>query len=349
MLKEILKYINENIEIEKKLDSKKVIIDTLNFKNKRAAYVDTTVKNLFKKVPYKEEFYSYEAMLYNQMVPIANNIFSGDDTIYGIRANYGVGTLASFFGAKNVIAHEDSLPWCEHLPRHEIDAILERGVPSFDEGFGKKITETYEFYIDALKDYENIKAGVEFYHPDFQGPFDTTHLLFGNDMYYEFYDEPQTIHDLQNLVSDTYIRHMKKILADLKIDRQSGYCQHWTTIFKGNIVLRNDTSVSVSDDMYREFVMPYDKKVIEAFNGAAMHYCGERETWLKTMLNESAISSINFGEVPNKNYGAGFLSEVKQHADIKSIPVVNYTVSKEQMQAISQTDLAVGTTFVVRN
>ncbi len=347
MLDIILKYIDENIELDKKSEQTKEVISTLSYENNRAVSVDTTTPLKFNAMPYSKEFNDIEVMLYNGLVPIANNIYCGDDMMYSIRSNYGVGTLASFFGAKSSLADEVSLPWCEHLPKEKIPEIIQQGVPSFDNGFGKKLIETYDYYIEKLSKYKNAQAGISLYHPDFQGPFDTAHLLYGSDIYYEFYDEPELVHDLMSLVTDTYIECMKRILPIIGKPLGDGLCYHWQTIYKGNIVLRNDSSVSLSNDMYKEFVMPYDDKIAQEFGGAGMHYCGQHEVWLETMAKEANITALNFGKVPNKTYGIEFLKQVKEYTKERKIPIVNYPVDKEQFNEISQTELMVGTSFII--
>lgn len=76
-----------------------------------------------------------------------------------------------------------------------------------------------------------------------------------------------------------------------------------------------------------------------------MHYCGQNEAWLPIMLKEADIKSLNFGYVPSKTYGEDFLKIVKELSKDKKIPIINYMISKDELQKITDKELIIGTTF----
>jgi hypothetical protein len=344
MLKKILEYIERNINLEQKESSKKEIISALNYKNERKIITYENAPQKFKALNYSETFNNMENMLYNELVPIANNISANDDMIYSIRTNYGVGTLPSLFGAKSSLLNETAMPWCEHFSKEHLLKLLDKGIPNLDCGFGRKILETYEYYNEIIEKYPNAKKGIALFHPDLQGPFDVAHLLFGSDIYMELYDDPNFVHDLLRIITNTYIKYLKKIIS-LIGNEFDGYCYHWNTIYKGDIVLRNDSAISLSPPMYREFSMAYDDIIAKEFKTLGMHYCGQNEAWLPIMLKEADIKSLNFGYVPSKTYGQEFLKTAKELSKERKIPIINYRISKEELQNIQEKDLISGTTF----
>ena len=213
-------------------------------------------------------------MMYNELLASLCTFEIKDYSMAMIRANYGVGTLPSAFGAESVIAG-DNMPWVKHLSKDEIKAIIANGVPDSDAGFGKRIVETYEFYKETLSKYPKCNEVIRLFHPDFQGPLDLAHMLWGSDIYMDMYDEPELVHDLLKLVTETYIDRMKKIKPYLN-DETDGFNFHWSHLYPGSIVLRNDSAVNLSNDMYKEFAMKYDDMIYDAFGKASMHFLEEQ-------------------------------------------------------------------------
>ncbi|MCK9479824.1 MAG: hypothetical protein M0R40_10065 [Firmicutes bacterium] len=343
-LKKILEYIEENVDVQQREKVKKGVIKALNFENEKPIATDAGISKPFKHLPYKETFYDMRAMLYNQLVPIANNIGADDYMVYSIRANYGTGILPSLFGAQNRLVDDYSMPWCEHLSMLQVEECIEQGVPNLNMGLGGKVMETYEYYSEVLNGYPNAKDAIALYHPDLQGPFDVAHLLFGSEIYLKLYDDCELVHRLLSLVTETYIAFMRKYLS-LFGNEFDGYCHHWGTIHKGNIVIRNDSAVNLSLDMYKTFVKPYDNELSREFGGVAMHYCGKDEVWLPDMIQNADISGINFGFVPGNEYGIPFLKYVMSLAKEKKVPVVGYGLTKQELDTIKDTDLIQGVTF----
>lgn len=347
MLRKILEYIEENINLEQKETAKNEVIKALQFKNTRDIVIYESTERKFEPLNYADTFENMENMLYNELVPIANNLTVQDDMIYSIRSNYGVGTLPSLFGAENTLVNETAMPWCGHLSRSELVKVINNGVPPLNNGLGNRVIETYEYYLEVLSHYPRVQQGVALYHPDLQGPFDTAHLLFGSEIYMELYDDPSFIHQLLELITETYIKFMRKYLQ-VTGTVLNGYCYHWNTMYRGNVLLRNDSAVNFSTAMYEEFAMQYDDMIAEEFGGAAMHYCGQNESWLPTMLKEAKIQSLNFGNVPSKSYGKDFLKIVKELADVRKIPIAGYVMTQREFDDIQDNSLKCGTTFTVK-
>lgn len=326
-----LEFLEKNLDLSHLDRVKKKTKDFLSFKSDEtvlAVFTPEVVDGL-EGVPVCETHESMELMLYNELAPCCIGALIKDDKLFSVRANYGVGTLASLFGAKTVFVNQNSMPWCEHFKdKDEIKRAIGGGVPSLEAGFGKKVIETYEFYAQQLSKYPAVQEGVRLYHPDLQGPLDVAHLMRGPDIFIDMYDDPDFIHDLLSVITDTYIRLMHKIKPYLN-DSEDGFCYHWNTLYPGEIVLRDDTAVNISPDMYNEFVKPYDEKIIKEFGKASIHYCGQRQRWLSDMLKTEGLVGINFGRVPNLEYDEDFLKEVLGMAADKKIGIVAYNVDKD--------------------
>lgn len=288
----------------------------------------------FKKKPFSDAFKNMEVMLYNELIDCVRGAELQDDTIMMIRANYGVGSLPSLFGLESRVIANTDLPWCDKAESIEqIKSIIAEGVPNLSTGYGDKLIETYEYYKEQLKPFSKCEELIKLYHPDLQGPFDVAHLIWGSDIFMALYDKPQMVHDLMQVVTDTYIAYMKRVKPYLNDEIKSGkFHYHWGSIFKGRVLLRNDASVNVSSTVYEEFIRPYDEQVLEAFGGGSTHFCGRADHNVFQMASAKNNLAMNFGYMPNIEFGETFLNMVKEKFQNNSIPVVDYNLSKEEYE-----------------
>ncbi len=237
-----------------------------------------------------------DLMLANELNLVSKSLSAYSNTL-AIRANYGTGILSSLFGPEIFIMpyNANTLPTTKAFNDNDrIRDILEKGIPDIYSGFGKKVFETGEMYKEVLLKYPNINKYVHVYHPDLQGPLDICELLWGCDMFYTMYDDPDMVHSLLSLITDTYIKFMDKWseLFPLKDDISA----HWTIMFKGNIMLRNDSAMNLSPELYKEFALPYDSKLLEYYGGGAIHFCGRGDHYIETMSNIPDLYGINMSQ-----------------------------------------------------
>lgn len=284
-------------------------------------------------------------MMFNELLNCYSGIESRDYTIPMLRANYGVGTLASCFGLKSRII-DGNMPWVEHVSTHELRKIVLKGIPDFGAGFDKKIIETYEFYEETLSKYPKCKEVIKLFHPDFQGPLDVAHLMYGSDIYMDMYDDPEFVHELINLVTDTYIDRMKRLKPCLN-DETEEFCFHWMMLFPGKIVLRNDSAVNISTDMYQEFVRPYDNKIMEDIGKSTMHFCGRADHWFFDMARSEKIAACNFGHMSKYIFGQEYLDFISPELKAMKKPVVLYVLTRDDIANFDFTRYATGVTYTI--
>ena len=84
----------------------------------------------------------------------------------------------------------------------------------------------------------------------------------------DFYEDPQYVHDLFSFITDSIIARMKEVIA---FNGNTYPSQGW--------FFADDSIELISTPMYKEFVLPYHKKLLQAFslggpNG--IHLCGSR-------------------------------------------------------------------------
>ncbi len=345
-LQEILAYYEENLDPEHIRATKHRLKKALDYGKADGLSLRVAFPGAcFRARPYPEEFRDKETMMFNQLASFQQVTRVKDDTLPMIRANYGVGILTSAFGLSCTLMNND-LPWVNHVDSEdEIRRIIDRGMPDNHAGLMGKVFETHEYYQEQLAKYPKCQALIPIYHPDFQGPFDVAHLIWGSGIYYAVYDQPELVHALLRLVTDTYIHFMKAVKKTIQDEEAPGYVFHWGTLYKGSVVLRNDSPVNLSRDMYEEFVRPYDEDIYRALGSGSMHYCGRADQWVFSMMECRGLRALNFGQPPNLIFGFDFLQKIYGRAREKKIPICGYIMNKSLIADIPATEYTAGITY----
>ena len=216
----------------------------------------------------------------------------------GVRANYGTGIMTSLFGAEifEMPRETDTLPTTKSFnDTDKIRDIVEKGMPRLDAALGGRVLEFGELCREIFEKYPKIKKYVQVYHPDTQGPLDIAELLWGGEMFYEMYDDPDFVHSVMRLVTDTYKAFMDKWYGIIPM-REEGLTVHWWLLQKGNIMLRCDSAMNLSVDFHSEFAMPYDKELLDYFGGGCMHFCGRGDHYIQNLCALDNLYGINMSQ-----------------------------------------------------
>jgi len=311
-LDELLLFIEENIDLEHQKKVEKLHVEVNKFKP--VPFLPLSIlpeggdffhydeaSNLY---PYQEAFNDPEKMMYNELVKtvftgsIYNSIQIKDYFPLQIRSNHGIGIIASMFGMKTKIFN-DMLPYVIPIQdKEEIKKIVKRGIPDFKAGLGQRVFDTHQFYHEKLKEYPKCAEGIKITHPDMQGPFDIAHQIIGSDIFLMLYDKRDLIHELLELITQSYIQYRKFIedhyhLND-KADEEMIYIHG--DICYGKVVIKDDTpQVSLSPTMYEEFSWQHNETIFNEFKGT-YHCCGSINDHIYKLLDQNQnIKGINYG------------------------------------------------------
>ncbi len=259
--------------------------------------------------PYNDTFVDQAKMLLDQLrAPFFHNQLR-DYHPMNIRSNYGTVILPSVFGLGYQLT-ETSLPWVHHLEnRDQVLALIDRGVPDLKNGLGGRCFETAAFFRESLAPYPHLSKAISIYHPDLQGPFDVSHLIWGPDIFYGLYDCPDVVHNLVALVVETYRRWMQAWKEF--IGEGNDFTTQWNFYMKGGIMLRDDTAVTMSTQHYEEFVMPYDQQLLDEFGGC-IHFCGKAKAFIGPMTASRGLYGINMSQ-PELNDVPAVLALAQKH------------------------------------
>ncbi|HEY3418878.1 MAG TPA: hypothetical protein VGM23_18545 [Armatimonadota bacterium] len=228
-----------------------------------------------------------EQMLYDLVAGLVGLALSGSDGQLAIRVDTGPGTLATLAGCP-LTTSEYSLPWTAHLSREVLEAFDPQTADLSALGLMPRIKELYAAFRARLPET------IHCYCVDTQGPFDLAHLLYGNELFYAVYDDPEFAHQLLEKSTALYIRATAQVKEWIDEPRNGGYHVLYALDNCG-VRACEDTSTLLSPGTIDEYVIPYQRQALEAFGGGYVHYCGDNDALYAAILRNPAVRGLNFG------------------------------------------------------
>jgi len=241
-----------------------------------------------------------EKMLFNELlyafdtsILLHNDI--DDDLPYTVRGNFGTVIMASLFGGE-IRQIGGNPPWVEKLGGFDdFRRVLAVDAADFSKGLCPKVIESYQFFHHAFESFPAVMSAVSIVLPDLQGPFDTAEMLRGSEIFVDLYDEPETVCAAMDRIAEAQIRFAER-LGRYLTNTSTGYSFQHAVMIKGNILLRDDSSIMLSPDIYRERVAPHDARVLAGMNGGGIHACGRMSHLIDEYLALSSIKCIDIGQ-----------------------------------------------------
>ncbi len=152
-------------------------------------------------------------------------------------------------------------------------------------------------YLQHMKTNSFLPVGIT----DFQGPLTTANQLMGYDkLIYLMYDHPKVMHELMDKVTETLIMWVKKQKEVIGEPFNECICDQ--QVYTGNhsgVWLSDDYAVLMSVRTYREFVVPYNSRILEAFGGGCVHYCGNATHHADNFLATKGLKALNIYNLYN--------------------------------------------------
>jgi hypothetical protein len=239
---------------------------------------------------------SYELMALQQLKVCSDALKDGSGALLNIRCNYGTGILPTVFGAELFLMEErlNTLPTSKPIKYQEIEEIIEKGIPDLNTGLGKRVFEMACKFNEWMDNYPSIRKYVRIFHPDLQGPMDVCELLYGSDLFVDLIDKPDLIWRLLNLITETYVEFMRE--WERLVPFTNGYSAHWSMLLRGHIMLRDDSAMNLSPEMFAEFISPFDQKLLSAFDGGAIHFCGRGDHYIERASQMENLYAIHMSQ-----------------------------------------------------
>lgn len=254
------------------------------------------------------------------------NFLPDDAYISFLHPWYGTGVLASAFGV-NLICNPKADPAVDLSTMsspEEIDA-LEMPVPG-KSGAMKIVTE----YLDYFKANSDLPVAIT----DCQGPLTTAFQVAGYDNFcFWMQDDPKRIHMLMEKVTEAliqWVRFQKERAGQplegccfpLSIKVPDGY---------GGVWMADDDSVIMSSDLYKEFIKPYNERLLKAFGGGCIHYCGNSTQNIENYVNTEGVKAINNFNMDNLSAATAIRSALKERGIVYM--ACDFVPSEERLEA----------------
>jgi uroporphyrinogen-III decarboxylase len=161
------------------------------------------------------------------------------------------------------------------------------------DGLMPKVLE----FLRYMKTHSFLPVGIT----DFQGPLTTANQLMGYDkLIYLMYDQPNLVHELMDIVTESLILWIKK--EKEVIGEPLNECFSNQQVYTGKhsgIWFSDDDAVLVSEKIYKEFVVPYNSRILTEFGGGFIHYCGNGTHHAQNFLNIKGLLGLNIYNMYN--------------------------------------------------
>lgn len=238
-----------------------------------------------------------DATILSQLSGVSGTLAAGGGDGLQIRCNYGTAIMPSVLGCDVYIMPREANTLPTGVPLHEADkvrALVDAGPADPRNGLGAPTLDTASRMKDLFADYPNVAQYVNIYHPDVQGTIDIAEMVWGAELFYAFYEEVDLMRDLFDVITETYIAFMREWFKIVPADRT--FSPHWGMFHCGPIMLRNDSLMNISSQMYVDFVRDHDQRVFDAFGGGAIHFCGRNDHFIEAMSEMSGLYAINLSQ-----------------------------------------------------
>ncbi|MCL2055718.1 MAG: hypothetical protein FWH02_00690 [Oscillospiraceae bacterium] len=228
-------------------------------------------------LPTKELITSPKIMLDRQLKGIQAHLEIGDDVIPQVGIAFGTGQIAHAFGCEMRVPTDSPVCATGNLQRgpREIAAM---DMPDLDAGWFAKAYEYTEYFL------ENKPSWVEMEVLDLQSALNNAYLVRGDDLLYDFYDDPEGVELLLEKMTDYQIAQTKRYREF--IGAETGVLYDWSVAWKGGGRVADCAVHMISTDFYDDFIKKHDARIIRELDGGRIHYCGAYHDGLVASLGD---------------------------------------------------------------
>ena len=221
-----------------------------------------------------------------------------DDFIPFLFPWFGTGVVPSSLGCEVNFLPKQDPALGPHLINN-LSGIADLRKPDpYSSGLFPRVLKT----IDFMRENTNLPVSIT----DPQGPLNIALSICGvENLFVWMCTNPNEVHQLMDFCTEVLINWItvQKEHAGQKL--HSGAWPHGMLLPEGygGVWLADDDCTQLSAELYKEFVVPYNSRVLQAFGGGTIHFCGSARHQIDNFLATEGISGINnfcmgdFGQV----------------------------------------------------
>lgn len=274
-------------------------------------------------VYFNETFRDYDKMFYKQLIRCNEQLATGGGELLSVRPSVGTALIPNMFGCevKMLPLEQNSLPGPIRLEWEDVEKVIEDfragKKPDIRAELGQMTLDAGHHLEKLLEDYPKLQKYLHLYAPDTQGPCSISEAIVGSEFYIMLIEEEDTVTELIDIVTDTFIRYIKLWKEEFPFCNDEISFDYGLT-YKGGVMIREDTTCNISSSMYEEFFQEADRKILQAFHGGAMHFCGRGDHLMEAFSDIEEVTAINMSQ-PDMNNMDGIIYPNTIEKDIQII------------------------------
>lgn len=214
-------------------------------------------------------------MLRHNLSSLPGHMEICDDWVPAIRVEFGTGQIASAFGCDTYFRPDSPMCAKNHV-LHDISEARDLPDPDLRAGWFGRLEEFTHYFM------QHLPEGVHVQIPDMQSPFNSAHLIRGNDILTDFYDDPEAVDCLLTKVTDYMIRLTSWLRA--MFDPEPGWFFDYGAMWKGAARLSDCSLHMISPQMYAQHIRKHDIRYLHEIGGGRIHYCGSPKEVIRELV-----------------------------------------------------------------
>lgn len=264
-----------------------------------------------------------DLMVYQQIKGVSDELEAGGDKVLNVRSNYGVSIMASQLGCEVIQMPREhhNLPTAKALSDRNIAsavrAVIDQGPPDLRAGQGGDVFDCGQRFLEVFAHHELIRRWIHIYHPDAQGPIDNAELAWGSEIFVAIYDTPELLHEFLDFLTEHYISFLEAWFAEHPT--QSDMNSHWGVMMRGNIMLRDDSLMNLSPEIYAEFIRDREARCLRELGGGGIHFCGRGSHVIDQLGAISGLSVVNMSQPHLNDMEVCFASTIDRGVKLISL------------------------------
>ena len=248
--------------------------------------------------PHRQAYNDPAAMMQNQLLgSVVPGMLLDDDHPLLIRADHGTIQIASLLGAagnKPTTIRRGSIRSARRRPSPQ---WRKAGLPwTWTTAACSPVPSPRSGSFTTSSPLIPARQAIQIAMPDLQGPLDTADQLWGCGLFAAFYEEPELVDKLLGRIVDVMllVADRFRVFATDRLDPFANAQHAWQV--PGRLLIRNDSAIMLSPQMYADQVRPHDQRLLLAVGGGSQHFCGNGQHLIQPMLDTAGMRGFDFGQ-----------------------------------------------------